>query len=324
MRPNILITSARRRGKLLYAFQTELKSLIPVGHVFAADARPDLSVACDLANQSFTVPRADDPTYSRRLLELCMSHDIGLVVPITDCELPVLARCRGEFAKHGVIVVVSDARFVDMSRDKRIAAQWFRARGLQTPRVINSRADVHFPLFAKPYEGSSSQGAHLIIDAAQLTAQLLDDPRIMFTEYLSPAEYDDYTLDMYYCDDGQLNCIVPRQRIETRNGKVSSGRTARIPALPMLRERFGKVAGARGCITMQILVHRQSQVVYGIDINARFGGGYPLSYEAGANFPAWLIQEHFFGVRNEFFEGWQNDLTVPRYDEHIIVRRSAA
>jgi carbamoyl-phosphate synthase large subunit len=92
----------------------------------------------------------------------------------------------------------------------------------------------------------------------------------------------------------------------------------------MLRERFGKVAGARGCITMQIFVHRQSQTVYGIEINARFGGGYPLSYEAGANFPGWLIQEHFFGVRNEFFDGWENDLTMLRYDEHVVVRLNAA
>jgi carbamoylphosphate synthase large subunit len=253
-----------------------------------------------------------------------MSQDIGLVVPTIACELPVLARCRSEFAKHGVIVAVSDARFIDMTRDKRVTAQWFRERGLQTPRVINSRADVRFPLFAKPYDGSSSERAQLVLDAAQLTAQLLDDPRMMFTEYLSPTEYDEYTLDMYYSDDGQLKCIVPRLRIETRSGELSKGRTARIAALSMLRERFGKVSGARGCIAMQIFVHRQSEAVYGIEINARFDGGYPLSYEAGANFPGWLIQEHFFGVQNQFFDEWENDLTMLRYDDHVVVRLEAA
>jgi carbamoyl-phosphate synthase large subunit len=324
MRPNILITSAGRRGKLLQAFQSELESLVPVGKVYAADARPGLSVACHLANRAFTVPRADDPTYSRQLLDLCIANEIGLVVPTIDPELPILARCRGEFARHGIVLAVSDARFVDTSRDKRITAEWFRERGLQTPRAINSRADVQFPLFAKPYDGSCSKGAQVIADAAQLTAKLLDDPRMMFTEYLSPAEHDEYTLDMYFSDSGQLKCIVPRLRMETRGGEVSKGRTTRIAAMPMLRERFGNVPGARGCITMQIFVHRQSPAVYGIEINARFGGGYPLAYEAGANFPRWLIEEHFFGVPNEFFDDWESDLTMLRYDEHVVVRLAAA
>src|SRR4051812_32681685 len=90
MRPNILITSAGRRGKLLQAFQSELESLVPVGKVFAADARPGLSVACHLADRAFVVPRASDPTYSQLLLELCLAHDIGLVVPTIDPELAIL------------------------------------------------------------------------------------------------------------------------------------------------------------------------------------------------------------------------------------------
>ena len=32
----------------------------------------------------------------------------------------------------------------------------------------------------------------------------------------------------------------------------------------------------------------------GIEINPRFGGGYPQSYAAGANFPELLIREYFW------------------------------
>ncbi len=324
MRPNVLITSAGRRGKLVMAFQRELQALLPTGKTYAADAHPDLSVACHLACKSFAVPRTDDPAYVPQLLELCVSHDIGLVVPTIDPELPVLARCRSEFARHDIVVAVSDPAFVEMSRDKRITARWFRERGLQTPRSIDTRDDVRYPLFAKPYDGSCSQGARVIADAAQLTHELLDDPRTMITEYLSPADHEEYTLDMYFSNAGALKCIVPRLRIETRGGEVSKSRTARIPAIPLLRERFGAVAGARGCITMQVFVHRRSQTLYGIEINARFGGGYPLSYEAGANFPRWMIQESLFGVSSEFFDGWESNLTMLRYDEHVVVRTAAA
>jgi carbamoyl-phosphate synthase large subunit len=92
----------------------------------------------------------------------------------------------------------------------------------------------------------------------------------------------------------------------------------------VLRDRLGSIEHARGCITLQLFVHRQSQEAYAIEINPRFGGGYPLSYEAGANFPRWLIQEYLLGMPVEFCDAWESDLTMLRYDDHVIVRGAAA
>jgi carbamoyl-phosphate synthase large subunit len=251
-------------------------------------------------------------------------HDIALVVPTNDRELPILARHRREFAEHGIVVAVSDPKFTDIARDRRMAAEWFREHDLRTPRPVHSRLDAKFPLFAQHCNGLLSGRSQLVTSASQLAAQLLDDPEVLFTEYLSPQHFDEYTLDMYYSNDGELRCIVPRLRIEARGGEVSKGRTARIPAMSMLRARFGRIPGARGCITMKISIHRQTEAIYGMDIKARFGGGYPLSYEAGANFPRWLIEEHFFGVPTDYFDAWETDLTMLRYDEHVVVRIPAA
>jgi carbamoyl-phosphate synthase large subunit len=179
-------------------------------------------------------------------------------------------------------------------------------------------------MFAKPYDGSCSQDTHVIESSDDLTVALLADSRMMFVEYLSPLAHDEYTIDMYYSRDGELKCLVPRLRMETRAGEVSKGRTRRIPAVGVLRERLGIIQGARGCVTLQVFVHRQSQAVYGIEINPRFGGGYPLSYEAGANFPRWLLREYLLGKSVEFFDAWESDVTMLRYDDHVIVRGTAA
>jgi carbamoyl-phosphate synthase large subunit len=324
MRRNILITSAGRRGKLVLIFQRELAATVPGGKVFATDMRPNLSVACQLAHGCFAVPPVDDPAYVEQLLDLCDAHEIGLVVPTIDPELPVLAARRDEFASRGVMAVVSDSDFVRTCRDKRRITHWFQALGLQSPRLINPRSVPRFPMFAKPYDGSCSQDTHVIESSDDLTVALLADSRMMFVEYLSPLAHDEYTIDMYYSRDGELKCLVPRLRMETRAGEVSKGRTRRIPAVDVLRERLGIIQGARGCVTLQVFVHRQSQAVYGIEINPRFGGGYPLSYEAGANFPRWLLREYLLGKSVEFFDAWESDVTMLRYDDHVIVRGTAA
>jgi carbamoyl-phosphate synthase large subunit len=324
MRRNVLITSAGRRGGLVAAFQRELKQLLPAGKVFAADCRPEMSVACHLADGALEVPRIDDPEHASHLRELCERHEIGLVVPTIDTELALLAGVRDEFAADGTQIVVSQSEFIQVCRDKRRTAEWFCQRGLQTPRQVDVRGDVQFPIFVKPYDGSCGKEARLIASPADLTPSVLDNSRLIFVEYLSPAEHDEYTIDMYYSRHSELTCLVPRLRIETRAGEVSKGRTARISAMDELRKRMGTIEGARGCITLQVFVECATGAVSAIEINPRFGGGFPLSYEAGANFPRWLMEEYLLGKTIENFDDWESDLTMLRYDAHVVVRSAAA
>jgi carbamoyl-phosphate synthase large subunit len=324
MRQNVLITSAGRRAKLVLAFRKELDQLLPGSEVYGADIRPDLSAACQLTHRSLTVPGVNDCHYTQRLVELCDANDIGLIIPTIDPELPVLARHREELAERGVVAIISGNEFVGACRDKRRTAQWFTEHGLQTPRLVDPHTTNSFPIFAKPYDGSSSHGACVVTSPSDLTPGMLGDPRMMFVEHLSPAEYEEYTVDMYFDRRSVLQCLVPRLRLETRAGEVSKGRTKRIPAMHLLRDRLGTIEGVRGCITLQLFVHRQSQDAYAIEINPRFGGGYPLSYEAGANFPRWLIQEYLLDMPVGFYDDWECDLTMLRYDDHVIVRGAAA
>ena len=56
-----------------------------------------------------------------------------------------------------------------------------------------------------------------------------------------------------------------------------------------------------------------------IEINPRFGGGYPLSYSAGANYPGWLIAEYLQGKQLSKFSSWQANLLMLRYDQQILI-----
>ncbi len=57
-----------------------------------------------------------------------------------------------------------------------------------------------------------------------------------------------------------------------------------------------------------------------MEINPRFGGGFPLSYLAGANFPKWLIIEYMLKQKVEYFDNWEENLLMLRYDDEILVR----
>jgi carbamoyl-phosphate synthase large subunit len=56
-----------------------------------------------------------------------------------------------------------------------------------------------------------------------------------------------------------------------------------------------------------------------LEINPRFGGGFPLSYSAGANYPGWLIDEYILGKEVPFFDAWEDRLLMLRYDAKVLV-----
>ncbi|SOY49468.1 ATP-grasp domain-containing protein [Cupriavidus taiwanensis] len=318
---NVLLLSAGRRVELAEAFQAELASRKLDARLFATDMRPALSAACQVADVAIEAPRVTEPGYIDFLLRTCLSHEIGIVVPTIDTELLLLSKHRERFAEAGIHLIISDESLVTVCRDKRSTASLFSEIGIDSPEIFD-RSDLRFPCFAKPYDGSCSIGAALLREPADLTASMLADDKMMFMEYID-ARHVEYTVDAYYDRRGELVCAVPRERIEVRGGEVSKGITRRHVVYDYLLPRLRKLRGARGCITLQLFANEFTGRFAALEINPRFGGGFPLSYSAGANYPGWLVDEYLLGQDVPFFDRWESDLLMLRYDAKKLVRASS-
>lgn len=314
---NVLLLSAGRRVELLEAFRRELAARGMASLVLAGDLRPSMSAACQSADKALELPRVTEPGYEDHLLEVCVRHGVGLVVPTIDTELLGLSQVRCRFADEGVQLVVSDADLVRRCRDKRETALLFQSLGIDVPKILH-RDELSFPCFAKPYDGSRSIGAAKLTSTEELTDSMKNDQKLMFMEYMDHS-YEEYTVDAYFDRTGEMRCLVPRHRLEVRDGEISKGVTRRNHVYTYLRERLSHVPGGRGCLTVQIFAKPCGTRYAALEINPRFGGGYPLSYSAGANYPGWLIDEYLLDRPVSFFEGWEADLMMLRYDAKVLV-----
>lgn len=316
---NVLISSIGRRVSLLRAFQKELKLIFPDATVYAADAQPELSAACQIADASFKVPLLEDPGYISYLVEKCLEYRIKLIIPTIDTELLMLATHKQRFLDAGITPVIADTEFVRVCRDKRLIHTFFEKRGIRVAREY-AKNNYQLPLFIKPSDGSRSVNTFLIRKEEEFRDFHFKNDKLMFLEYLDHDLFDEFTCDMYYDRQNILRCVVPRKRLEVRDGEVSKGLTCANNLIPFLREHLGHIEGAVGCLTAQFFRHRDSLEIYGIEINPRFGGGYPLSYLAGANFPAWLLREYLLDKEvGDQFDSWEDKLLMIRYDDEILV-----
>ncbi len=315
---NILITSAGKRVALTRYFKETLRRFFPDAKVYTTDMRPDMAPAAYVSDGCFAVPRVTAPEYPDLLLSLCQEHSVDIVVPTIDTELMVLAAQKERFLAEGIHVIVGDASFVGVCRDKRLTGDFFASHGIRVPRPIDKHHPT-FPLFAKPYDGSLSTNLHFITKPDELTDDILHDDKLMFMEYIDRKVYQEYTVDMYFGRDHEVKSIVPRERIEIRAGEINKGRTAKNAIVPYLRQRLARIDGCVGCICMQLFFHSDTHNIVGIEINPRFGGGYPLSYMSGANYPEFLICEYLLGESIAYDDSWTDGMLMLRYDDAVFV-----
>lgn len=315
---NILITSAGRRVGLVRAFQTELKKKFPDSKVYTAEANPQWSSACRISDEFFTIPRVDNENYINCILELCIEKEIKIIVPTIDTELLVLSEVKELFLLNKIQVIISDFDLISKCRDKRQTNILFKDLEINIPSTIDKQNPT-FPLFIKPYDGSLSKDIYLINCKEELTDSLLNNPKLMFMEYINPKDFHEYTIDAYYDKNSDLKCLVPRRRIEVRGGEISKGKTEKRNFYNILKSKLSYIKGAKGCLTIQFFIGKENEEIIGIEINPRFGGGFPLSYASGANYPEYIILEYMMNESIIFNDNWIENRVMLRFDSEVIL-----
>ncbi|SDD38949.1 carbamoyl-phosphate synthase large subunit [Paracoccus isoporae] len=312
----VLISSAGRRGALVRAFQQAAGGATVV---HGCDMQPELSSGCVLADHAHQVPRCTAPDFIDRIEEIVRQNGIRLIVPTIDTELAAYAAAADRLADAGAFVHVSPPGVIATVRDKMQTMQVLGAEGVPVPPSCSEsalRADPDrlggWPVFGKPVGGSASRGLGVYRALSDLPDGYPE--AMMFQPVLNGPEY---TINMFIDRNGALRCVVPHLRIQTRAGEVEKGRTTRRDDLRELAEGIHRaLPGARGVLCFQVMddAQRGPQV---IEINARFGGGYPLAHHAGARFADWLVEE-VSGQESRAHDDWRDGVTMLRYDDAVF------
>lgn len=310
---NVLITSAGRRGSLVRIFQETLRARAPDAAVYAVDAQPQLSAACHLADGSFAAPRVTSPEYVPLLIDLCREKQIRLVVPTIDPELTRLALARDQFAAEGIHVAVSSAEVCETFRWKRSTARFFAEQGFSAPPIIEDLGQAHFPLFAKLDNSSCSIGAQRVEDLVTARQLLARNEEYIFQSLLCGTEF---TVDAFVDGRGQVIDCVPRRRLEVRAGEVSKAVAERDVEIQDAVVRLCRaIPGAYGVLTVQVF--RTDEGLQFVEVNPRFGGGFPLTYHAGANMVDYLLRD-MQGEQLAWQDQWRDGTMMLRYDAEVI------
>lgn len=304
---NILLTCAGRRNYLLLYFKEALSGK---GNVFASDTS-SIAPSMQEADKAFVVPPVYSPEYIDIILSICEENQVKLLIPLNDLELPILAKARNRFQNIGTIPVVSSQQVIDICFDKWKTYLFAKEHGVGAPETFQSidnainainAGKADFPLVIKPRWGTASIGIDTVSDltelklSCQLTKKRL--PRTMLAQ-ISATDTEknvliqemmvghEYGIDVVNDLNGNYVCAFVKHKLGMRAGETDKAETVEMSMLTKIAERIGMNLRHIGNLDCDVFVTDKG--CYLLEMNPRFGGGYPFSHIAGANLPAALI-----------------------------------
>jgi len=306
---NVLITSAGRRNYLVEYF---LHALGDAGLVIAADSSPN-APGLYAAQKRIVIPPANHSDYIPSLLEICRGSEVSLLIPLNDLELGPLAANREKFTEQGTVVVVSDSEVVEICSDKLKTFRWLRDNGFASPSTFVRLEDaskaidegaLKFPLVVKPRWGSGSIAVCEVHDSrelhcshfmtgrsitrsilAEMSSDDTEDRTVLIQEQISGQEYG---LDVINDLSGNYQATVVKRKLGMRGGETDRAEVVLDKALEELGAAIGRTLKHIGNLDVDVISDKGGTFSV-IEMNPRFGGGYPFSHSAGADLPSAIL-----------------------------------
>ncbi len=324
MKPDRLViafTCTGRRVQLVRHFRRACARLGVEPFLLGLDSQPALAPATYYCDQSLTVPAGGEKGFSEAVLDIVQQRRVDLLVPLADPDLVPLAAIRPQLVQAGCLPAFGTMRTTDISRDKLRTCRFFSEIGLATPRTCllpEAMADSRQPLpaFVKPRGGSAGKHAFAVEAWDMLPGWITargDD--FVVQELLDGQEV---TVDVFIAPDGRPRCAVPRLRIEVRGGEVTKSQVRLDPEVMRQAEQIAAaLPDAFGVINIQGFIRSDGTIGW-TEINPRFGGGSPLSIEAGADLPAWLVSLAL-GRQPDYDVPIRDGMTMLRFDDAVYL-----
>lgn len=305
---NLLFSCAGRRAYLLKYFRAALDA-VGGGKIFATDMSLT-APALAFADVALRVPAVYAEDYTRVVEEICRENKIDALISLNDLELPILAAARERFEKIGTRLIISSPEVIDICFDKLKTARFAESLGLNTPKTFVvlqdalsalDNGELVFPLILKPRWGSGSIGIEFVRDREELletyeivrrkvarsilsTASAREE-EILIQQAITDAEYG---LDVMNDLDGNTVAVSVKRKLAMRAGETDKAVTADNAEIREIGFKLGKAL--RHVANLDCDVLERDGRYYVLELNPRFGGGYPFSQEAGVNLPLAILK----------------------------------
>lgn len=304
---NVLVTSAGRRPYLVGWFRDALDTVGVTGRVIVADS-DRFAASRSAADEFVLAPPVHSAEYAEWLLGTLERFDVSLAVSLNDFELSAWSELDDRLPRS---VIRLDPQTQSMVEDKLRTYETLSSAGVPTPPTLLGGEVLGAPdvftdadgFVVKNRFGSGSLGLQVVDRAGLLDGiakvaaaahdsrgrPVLDEAAALSSVVVQPTVTGtEFGLDVI-CDlEGAFGAALARKKISMRAGETDKATSADVTPFVALAAQLAHAVPHPGLADCDVIVDGEGQP-WVIDVNPRFGGGYPFSHVAGADIPAAYI-----------------------------------
>ena len=309
---NFLISSVGRRVELVQLLKKTMNEMKINGTIIGMDI-DRTAPALHFCDSYYIVPPCNEQSYIDKIINIGNEHNITVLIPTIDTELPFLAEQR-EYIENetNMTVMVSEIEIIEIFFNKNKTSEYFQRNDMPAPHVFKNGDVIDKPVIIKPIKGSASEGVRIINDIERFSWDDVDKNEIV----QALVSGDEITIDAFYDFNGNLISTGMRKRIRVRGGEVQIAETVYNRDIAKHLMGISENSKFRGGVTFQAFADGKD--VNFIECNPRFGGGLPMTIMAGNNFLRYLIELLLYG---EIIKTHQSEMNIvfSRYDQSIRI-----
>jgi carbamoyl-phosphate synthase large subunit len=324
---NVMLTCVGRRNYLVEYFK---QAISPDGKVIGVNSIPYTSgmMAADI---SIISPPVNSEKYIDFLIDASLKYDVNAIFSLFDIDLKFLSKAKKRFEDKNIRLVISDEKVIDICNDKYQTYLWLMENQLCVPKTYLKINDVlhdlnlkllTFPLIIKPRYGMGSISVFKADNIEELQFFYNFAEKQIHNSYLFMLsdEYknldsailiqemidgDEYGIDVLNNISKKYIISTVKKKLAMRSGETDSAEIVKNQQL----EELGKVISNKlkhiGNLDLDVIISKNG-MPYVIDMNPRFGGGYPFTHEFGNNYIKYLINDILNNENNIEFNVFSN------------------
>ena len=306
---NILLLSAGRPS--CHGGIKSLKDINFDGKIVSVDSN-EMSAGFYLSDSHYVVPNAFDDDYIGVLLNIVKKEHINLILPTSSNEIITISKHSQMFEHFDVHLFMSSHESIMTCSDKLDFYNKCKSNFSLQKTSLDVK-DIGFPLFAKPRKHSAgSRGIKVCYRKEDINCLDVNKKEYIYQEYLPGQEY---TIDVLCDMNSNPLSIVPRKRLQTKEGVSTKAKVVRNSYIEKTCSDICRFLKLKGSICLQMKEDINANLKF-VEINPRFGGGTYFASLAGINFVEMILK--LIDGKN-INPPYPKEITVLRYYNEVVV-----
>lgn len=284
----VLFTNSGRRTYMIEFAKKIIKSKI-----FISDSQDIVPTFYMQGIKKFILTRVkkSKKNYIKKLILIVKKFKIKKIIPLSDHDLLALSENKFLFDRLSCDVIISRPEIIKSCMNKKKMYFFCKKNKINTPiSFFSKNIKIKLPLVRKKLCGSGGSGFVLIKEKNEIN-------KIDYKNFFLQKKIDgiEYGIDIFNDPTKKVSRICIKKKLLMRSGETDRCILVKDKKINTFAKRILSVTNHYGNMDCDVIKDKRGKL-YLIDLNPRFGGGYPATHISGMNFLKYILTNGNFFI----------------------------